>query len=131
MIFKLPQFYSRYSPPITPEHYTCVGLALELWNRLCNDLEKRYPGIGKHLCAVSCEEDIDNAPVYMGQHVQEAGCYRFEKEHVLMCLKFEINGRTGTLLCDPGYHVARVVTIMTDGTYPNTGMIKNSLLYCL
>lgn len=60
----------------------------------------------------------------MGQNVQEAACYRFEKEHVLMCLKVEFGGRLGTLLCDPGYHVSRVVTIMSDGAYPHSGKNK-------
>lgn len=44
-----------------------------------------------------------------------------EKEHCLMCMRFEFNGRSGVLLCDPGYHVARVVTVMDDRAYPHTG----------
>lgn len=44
-----------------------------------------------------------------------------EKEHVLLALKFEISGRSGVLLCDPGYHVGRVVTVMYDTIYPHTG----------
>lgn len=94
---------------------------MELWNRLCNNLEKKYPGIGKHICVVSCEEEIDSTPSYVGYNVHESGCYRLEKEHALMCLKVEFGGRVATLLCDPGYHVSRVVTIMPDGAYPNTG----------
>lgn len=47
--------------------------------------------------------------------------YSLEKEHVLLALKFEIDGRNGVLLCDPGYHVGRVITIMCDGVYPHTG----------
>lgn len=99
---------------------------MELWNRLSIDLESKYPGIGKHLCVVSCEEDIDSTPSYVGPKLLEVGCYRLEKEHALTCLKVEFDGRTGTLLCDPGYHVARVVTIMTDGAYPNTGWFIQS-----
>ncbi|KRT78202.1 hypothetical protein AMK59_8737, partial [Oryctes borbonicus] len=49
-----------------------------------------------------------------------------EKEHVLLALKFEISGRPGVLLCDPGYHVGRVVTIMRDTTYPHTGWFTQS-----
>lgn len=113
--------YYRYSPPITSEHYNCVGLALELWNRLTISLEKKYPGIGNHICVVSCEEDIDSTPSYVGYNVHESGCYRLEKEHALMCLKVEFRGRVATLLCDPGYHVSRVVAITSDGAYPNTG----------
>lgn len=115
-------------PRITAEHHTCVGLALELWNRLRYALERKYPCIGNHLCVVSCEEDLENIPIYMRHNIQESNCYRFEKEHVLMCLKVNFNGRTGILVCDPGYHVARIVTIMFDGAYPTTGRLKYSLM---
>lgn len=47
--------------------------------------------------------------------------YSLEKEHVLLALTFEIDGRNGVLLCDPGYHVGRVITIMCDSVYPHTG----------
>lgn len=49
-----------------------------------------------------------------------------EKEHVLVCLKIEINGRRGVLLLDPGYHVARVITVMADKMYPHTGWFTQS-----
>lgn len=49
-----------------------------------------------------------------------------EKEHVLVCLKIVINGRRGVLLLDPGYHVARVVTVMADKLYPHTGWFAQS-----
>lgn len=118
------QPFFRYSPPITPEHFTCVGLALELWKRLGIHLENKYPGIKEHICVVSCEEEINGTPVYIGLYDQlDSASYRLEKEHVLMCLKVEFAGRTGVLLCDPGYHVSRVVTIMSDNAYPHTGRL--------
>lgn len=52
--------------------------------------------------------------------------YSLEKEHVLLALTFEIDGRNGVLLCDPGYHVGRVITVMCDGVYPHTGEEKKS-----
>ncbi|KAJ8957310.1 hypothetical protein NQ314_006558 [Rhamnusium bicolor] len=94
------EFFHTYSPPITPEHYTCVGLALELWNRLSIQLESKYPGIGKHICVVSCEEDIVSTPVYTALSDRlDSASYTLEKEHVLMCLKVEFSGRSGILLC--------------------------------
>lgn len=121
------EFFHIYSPPITPEHYTCVGLALELWNRLSIQLESKYPGIGNHLCLVSCEEDIDSTPSYTALSDRlDTASYTFEKEHVLMCLKVEFSGRSGIVLCDPGYHVSRVITVMSDKTYPNTGWFIQS-----
>ena len=44
-----------------------------------------------------------------------------EKEHVLIALKIIIGNRPGVLLLDPGYHVARVITVMADHVYPHTG----------
>ncbi|KAJ8981901.1 hypothetical protein NQ317_007293 [Molorchus minor] len=122
------EFFHMYSPPITPEHYTCVGLALELWNRLSIQLEAKYPGIGDHLCLVSCEEDIVSTPVYTAALSDrlDSASYTLEKEHVLMCLNVEFSGRSGTLLCDPGYHVSRVVNVMADKAYPNTGWFIQS-----
>lgn len=49
-----------------------------------------------------------------------------EKEHVLVCLKIEIGGRRGVMLLDPGYHVARVITVMSDKLYPHTGWFTQS-----
>lgn len=49
-----------------------------------------------------------------------------EKEHVLLALRFDIAGRKGILLCDPGYHVGRVITVMMDGKYPHTGWFTQS-----
>lgn len=76
------------------------------------------------MCVVSCEEEINGTPMYIGlyDHLDSA-CYRLEKEHVLMCLKVEFSGRTCVLLCDPGYHVSRVVTVMSDNAYPHTGTV--------
>ena len=55
-------------------------------------------------------------------YVREEPCQTsVEKEHVLVALRVEVAGRPGVLLLDPGYHVARVVTVMSDGLYPNTG----------
>ncbi|VEN41956.1 unnamed protein product [Callosobruchus maculatus] len=115
------EFFRMYTPPITPDHYTCVGLALELWHRLGIQLESKYPGIGDYLCVVSCEEDIDSTPMYTAQSHRLESTYKLEKEHVLLCLKVQFSGRTGVLLCDPGYHVSRVITIMNDNNYPHTG----------
>lgn len=48
-----------------------------------------------------------------------------EKEHVMVCMRvcIEEDGqeRRGVLLLDPGYHVARAITVMYDMMYPHTG----------
>ena len=51
-----------------------------------------------------------------------------EKEHVLVALKIKIGARYGILLLDPGYHIGRVITIMKDQFYPNTGTTPTTIL---
>jgi hypothetical protein len=46
-----------------------------------------------------------------------------EKEHILLALRIMVGNRSGFLVLDPGYHVARAVTIMADKQYPHTGML--------
>lgn len=118
----LERFYRKYQPLITTEHHTCVGLGFELLQRL-RGLNKRFPGISSGLYLVSCEETIRNVASYVGgPPAADSG----EKEHVLVCLKIEINGRRGVMLLDPGYHVARVITVMEDKLYPHTGWFIQS-----
>lgn len=117
----LAEFYHDYSPEISIKHHTCVGLALELWYRL-SKLDTRFPNLSSHFYLVSCEESVDATPGYadMGDNIHMLAD-TLEKEHVLLALKVNVAGRTGILLCDPGYHVARVITIMRDKVYPHTG----------
>lgn len=118
----LARFYQRYSPPVTPEHYTCVGLALELLRRLTN-LEARFPGIASRLYLASCEESIEDLDGYVSEEPCPSST---EKEHVLVAMKLRIAGRPGLLLLDPGYHIARVITVMADCLYPHTGWFTQS-----
>lgn len=114
-------FRSSYVPPISSEHHTCVGLALELWTKL-HDLNARFPQLTDHLYLVSCEENIETLAEYAALSDRlDTVAYSLEKEHVLLALKFDIDGRSGVLLCDPGYHVGRVITVTNDGVYPHTG----------
>lgn len=62
-------------------------------------------------------EDVDG-------YVREEPCRTsVEKEHVLVALRVEVAGRPGILLLDPGYHIARAITVMSDSLYPHTGEI--------
>ncbi|KAJ8676224.1 hypothetical protein QAD02_012010 [Eretmocerus hayati] len=116
------KYYRKYQPLIVSERHTCVGLGFELLSRLCS-LNKKYPGIASGLYLVSCEETIGDIAGYVGGPPQaDSG----EKEHVLVCLKIEINKRRGVILLDPGYHVARVITVMEDKQYPHTGWFTQS-----
>ncbi|XP_008205348.3 uncharacterized protein LOC100118472, partial [Nasonia vitripennis] len=118
----LEHFYRKYQPLIVNERHTCVGLGFELLRRLCG-LNKRFPGLASGLYLVSCEETIGDIASYVGgPPAADSG----EKEHVLVCLKIEINNRRGIMLLDPGYHVARVITVMADKQYPHTGWFTQS-----
>lgn len=111
------QFFQTYNPPITPEHHTCVGLGLTLLNRL-STLESKFPSLISRLHLVSCEEAVDDIHCYVSKDPDPTAT---EKEHVLVALHVEIAGRKGLMLLDPGYHIARVVTVMQDELYPHTG----------
>ena len=118
----LEHFYRKYQPLIVNERHTCVGQGFELLRRLCG-LNKRFPGIASGLYLASCEETIGDVGAYVGgPPAADVG----EKEHVLVCLKVEINKRRGIMLLDPGYHIARVITVMTDKCYPHTGWFIQS-----
>ncbi|XP_045478470.1 uncharacterized protein LOC123683452 [Harmonia axyridis] len=117
-------FFRSYSPPVCPPNLTCVGLALELWNRLCI-LDDEFPNISEHFFIVSCEENIELLEQYIsnGRFLDP---YSVEKEHVLLALKIQVGNRQGILLSDPGYHIGRVVTVMKDKSYPHTGWFVQS-----
>lgn len=122
----LAEFFRSYSPPITLPNVTCVGLALELCNRL-HILDLEYPDVSDHFFIASCEEKIPNTTDYIATcEFMDSAAYFLEKEHVLLGIKFSIGNREGVLLCDPGYHVGRVITVMMDKTYPNTGWFTQS-----
>lgn len=116
----LENFYRSYCPLITAEHYTCVGLSLELIKEL-SVLEQRYSGLIDRLFLVSCEECVDDVISYTSELPDP---YDSDKEHVLVALKFNIAGRSGILLFDPGYHIGRAITIMKDCYYPHTGKYR-------
>lgn len=134
----LAEFFQSYSPPITADHHTCVGLALELWHKLHNITPTSFNNnnnnstnssniplsLGDYLYVVSCEESVGEYSEYCSLYgsVNDTSD-AVEKEHVLLACRFELgdSGRQGVMLCDPGYHVGRVVTVMLDGYHPHTG----------
>ncbi|CAH0392153.1 unnamed protein product [Bemisia tabaci] len=118
----LSHFYRCYIPPITAEHHTCVGLGLELIERL-GKLGKRFPGLVDRLYIASCEELIPEVEEYIDSDPDPS---EVDKEHVLVAMRLDIAGRKGYLLLDPGYHVARVITVMEDKQYPHTGWFTQS-----
>lgn len=100
---------------------------MELWIRLFQ-LNERFSGLTDYLYLVSCEENIETTENYvlLGDRLDTIA-NALEKEHVLLGLRFEIAGRVGVLLCDPGYHVGRVITVMADQLYPHTGLSTPSI----
>ncbi|KAK7076792.1 hypothetical protein SK128_000332 [Halocaridina rubra] len=117
----LDEFYRDYDPPMLPGRYTCVGLACDLATKL-STLEAQYPGLKDATYQVSCEEEIDNVDWYCSTGVPPISTC--EKEHVLVCIRIRISDRPGMLLLDPGYHVGEPITVMEDGLYPQSGIIR-------
>ncbi|XP_037915112.1 uncharacterized protein LOC119654021, partial [Hermetia illucens] len=116
----LKSFFQFYDIPINRRHHMCVSFAMEIITRLVD----AFPELAQHLYIVSCEEAVESVKRYIdylnevGMKSEEAGT---ELEHALVAMNFDINGRAGTMIIDPGYHVARAVTVMKDQHYPHTG----------
>ncbi|XP_046405243.1 uncharacterized protein LOC124170518 [Ischnura elegans] len=112
----LEGYFRKYQPLITAEHHTCVGLGLELIKRL----SEIFAHIKESFFLASCEETIEESEKYVGGGGEPCQ-WTAEKEHVLVGLRMSVRGRRGVMLLDPGYHIARAITVMQDCSYPHTG----------
>lgn len=121
----LKSFFQSYVPPVNRRHHMCVSLAMEIIFRI----SEKYPQIAEHFYLVSCEEACEDVPGYI-EHCEEqrieVAAFSLEKEHALVAMKIKVAGREGMMILDPGYHVARVITIMKDENYPHTGWFVQS-----
>lgn len=122
---KLDAFFRHYVPAINRRSHMCVSLAMEIISRIA----LLRPDIAEHFYLVSCEEAVENAIAY-AENCQQSGidsaAWTLEKEHALVAMKIKVCGRDGILLLDPGYHVARVVSVMKDEKYPHTNYFVQS-----
>lgn len=121
----LRTYFQTYTPPVNRRHHMCVSLAMEIVARL----SETCPQLADHLYLVSCEEAVESIQPYI-VNCKEVGIdnamYNLEKEHSLIAIRIVVAGRDGLLILDPGYHVARAVTIMKDQFYPHTGWFTQS-----
>lgn len=121
----LKTHFQNYMIPINRRHHMCVSLGMEIVSRLA----EHHPHIAKHFYLVSCEEAVEESEAYIN-HCQEKDIEQagpsLEKEHALVAMKIVVGGREGVLILDPGYHVARAVTVMKDQCYPHTGWFTQS-----
>ncbi|KAH8404002.1 hypothetical protein KR215_007783, partial [Drosophila sulfurigaster] len=121
----LRSFFQFYDVPINRRHHMCVSLAFEIIARLV----QMFPQLGQYLYVVSCEEQVVDCNDYVqmdeeyGMNSADAGV---EKEHVMVAMRFAIGERHGVMILDPGYHVGRAVTVMSDQSYPHTGWFNQS-----
>lgn len=121
----LRSFFQFYDIPINRRHHMCVSLAMEIVTRIV----EIFPELAKHLYIVSCEEAVMAIQYYIENCLEagmESASSNVEKEHALVAMKITIGGRQGMLILDPGYHVARAVTVMKDQCYPHTGWFTQS-----
>ncbi|CRK98790.1 CLUMA_CG012002, isoform A, partial [Clunio marinus] len=121
----LREFFQIYSPPVNRRHHMCVSLAMEIVARIAT----LRPNIAEHFYLVSCEEAVEDTISYIencDEKSIEAAAWSLEKEHSLVAMKIMIAGREGLMIIDPGYHVARAVTVMKDQNYPHTGFFTQS-----
>lgn len=121
----LRTYFQSYTPPINRRHHMCVSLAMEIVARL----SETCPQLAENFFLVSCEECVDAFNPYVANCKElgmENAMYSLEKEHSLIAMRIIVAGREGIMLLDPGYHVARAVTIMKDQCYPHTGWFTQS-----
>ncbi|KAM7343603.1 uncharacterized protein ACRADG_010586 [Cochliomyia hominivorax] len=122
----LKSFYQFYDIPINRRHHMCVSLAMEIMARIV----EIFPILEHYLYIVSCEEQVVSLADYIETSEELGGLNsplaNVEKEHAMVAMKLNIAGRNGVLILDPGYHVARCVTIMEDQMYPHTGWFTQS-----
>lgn len=121
----LKAHFQNYVIPINRRHHMCVSLAMEIVSRIA----EQDPQLAKHFYLVSCEEAVEESEAYI-QHCEEKDIEHagpsLEKEHALIAMRLEVGGREGVMVLDPGYHVARAVTVMKDQCYPHTGWFTQS-----
>lgn len=117
--------FQNYTIPINRRHHMCVSLAMEIVSRLA----EHHPDIAEHFYLVSCEEAVEESEAYVHHCTEkniEHAAPTLEKEHALVAMQVVVGGREGVLILDPGYHVARAVTVMKDQCYPHTGWFTQS-----
>lgn len=121
----LRTFFQSYTPPINRRHHMCVSLAMEVVARI----SEVCPQLIDHLYLVSCEEAVESIQQYIlnCKHLGiDNAMYNLEKEHAMVAMRIIVGGREGIIVLDPGYHVARAVTVMKDQCYPHTGWFIQS-----
>lgn len=121
----LREFLVSYTPPINRRHHMCVSLAMEIMTRV----REVCPQLGEYLYLVSCEEAVEAIDQYVENCTQsgmDMTMPNLEKEHSLVAMRIRVAGRDGMMLLDPGYHVARAVTVMKDQYYPHTSWFVQS-----
>lgn len=114
------EFYHHYDAEILPESLSCVGLACCLIDTIMNSsLGYVCPELKTALFLASSEEMVMDIDMYCSCSPPSSAFV--VKEHVLVALKVLVEGRSGVVILDPGYHVNIPVVVMSDCMYPHTG----------
>ncbi|KAH9630367.1 hypothetical protein HF086_004500 [Spodoptera exigua] len=119
----LYEVYQSFTPVIYRSSSTCVGLTLELLRRW-RCLSFTFPELVWAMAPLSCEE---SAPGVLADAEGTTGPHQLlvpDKEHLMAGVQITIHKRPGLLLGDPGYHVARIITVMVDEQHPHTGRVN-------
>jgi hypothetical protein len=111
---QLDHFFASFTARLLPDALSCVGLSMILLKQLRGRLGDKYPALSSALGPVSCEEFVKDVGSYTLHSANTL------KEHVLLAICIQIDGRPGYVLLDPGYHVAKPVVVMQDNLHPHT-----------
>lgn len=117
---RLIPFVSNYKSRISKDSLSCVGLSISLIRKL----RQMSPKLCRSISLVSCEEAVKDTGAYSMESPNNV------KEHVLVCIRASIgvgiDKRSGFVLLDPGYHIARPIVVMEDEAYPHTSWFMQS-----
>uniref|UniRef100_A0A8D8QKN6 Uncharacterized protein n=1 Tax=Cacopsylla melanoneura TaxID=428564 RepID=A0A8D8QKN6_9HEMI len=126
-------FYARYRPRFEPRE-NCIGLAIEVLDRIYSHLTPRWPNLPSHTYLASCRINVtaEWGPEWYLEweakwgeeenHV-ESQLIGGDVKHVLAVVKIEVQGRSGYILLDQGYPWASPGVLMLDEQYPQNDVI--------
>lgn len=119
-------FILSYQTDLSTNSMSCVEMSLFLMNILIQE-DKKY---GRLFSLISCEEIFIESRTVIEGVLDKNSQLDTEVliEHVLVGLKFELSEekRSGFVLFDLGYHIARPIVVMSDTLYPHTGWFTAS-----
>ncbi|KAI5749657.1 hypothetical protein M8J76_009047 [Diaphorina citri] len=123
-------FYAGYRPTFRP-HENCIGLAIEVLERLHTHLTPRWPHLARYTYLASCWMDIsaewiNQVEGKITEEIDTRGLPRSGLQHVLGALQINVQGRRGYILIDQGFALESPIVLMLDGMHPHNHIVQRN-----